>query len=74
MIGTLKFILQNYYSPFDETYYCQKFNTTMGTKATQVLANLITGYFEFTIYEMSLQNMDIHFTIIKEKTGKKIPG
>ncbi|XP_014781979.1 uncharacterized protein LOC106877555 [Octopus bimaculoides] len=51
IIESLKFIPQNNYFIFDTTYYRQKYGIAMGTKAAPVLANLIMGYFESSLYE-----------------------
>ena len=55
IIESLKFILQNNYFIFNDAYYRQKCGIAMGTKAAPVFANLIMGYFELTLYEISLQ-------------------
>ncbi|XP_029641447.1 uncharacterized protein LOC115215981 [Octopus sinensis] len=63
IIESLKFILQNNYFLFDDTYYRQKCGIAMGTKAAPVLANLIMGYFEFTLYEDGLRFVEERHTV-----------
>ncbi|XP_029648835.1 uncharacterized protein LOC115222656 [Octopus sinensis] len=63
--------LDNNYFLFGDTYYRQKCGIAMGTKAAPVVANLIMAYFEFTLYEISLQKNCYPFYLYIRENWKR---
>ena len=59
LLEEIKFILENNYFCFNDTYFLQTKGTTMGTKYAPIYATLILGYLEETLYKKKLKTFSI---------------
>ena len=71
LLEGIKFILENNYFCFNDTYFLQTNGTAMGTKFAPIYATLVLGYLEETLYRKVEDVFDLNFKTYIEENFKR---
>ena len=71
LLEGIKFILENNYFCFNDTYFLQTKGTAIGTKFAPIYATLVLGYLEETLYRKVEDVFDLNFKTYIEENFKR---
>ena len=71
LLERIKFILENNYFCFNDTYFLQTKGIAMGTKFAPIYATLVLGYIEETLYRKVEDVFDLNLKTYIEENSKR---